>query len=77
MDLFKASKNITVFDQGKKKYFFFKNVLTAIMDYEQCKVFIERKDMRKRTLMDYLNDSYYVKHANFPIVECFDIRNLK
>jgi hypothetical protein len=76
MDLFKASKNIHVFDAGKKKYFFFDNILVAIMDYDKEKVYIERKDMRKGSLMKYLNEQYYVKNAGFKIVECYAIRNM-
>ncbi|MBZ9622872.1 hypothetical protein G9F71_008400 [Clostridium sp. FP2] len=70
------SKTITIARIKDVDYIHYNNELVSFNDNEKKCFYIETKDMKKNSVIDYIKDTYNYKYNNYTIEECYCITNL-
>lgn len=76
MKINKYSKSITAVNDttGDRHYIFYNDELVAFG--KDNKYYIEEKDMKKKSVIEYIENTFNYMHRNAEIVVCFDLNNM-
>ena len=72
----KYSKTITIARIKDIDYIHYNNELVSFNDNAKKCFYIEAKDMKKGSVLDYIKDTYNYKYLHYTIEQCFSLNNL-
>mgnify|MGYP001089051309 CR=1 FL=1 len=76
MKINKYSNTITAMNDtsGDRHYIFYNDELIAFG--KDNKYYIEEKDLRKKTVIEYIENTYNYQYQNAEIVTCYNLNNM-